>query len=110
MLDLWAICRYDLRLSERETGRLNLKEYDALLRRRTTEMNHTRLNAGIIAAAVYNAAPSTDEKRKTVSPLDFVPQWKAEVESQEHDLTKMSPEEQRDYLFNLFGKRVIREK
>jgi hypothetical protein len=110
MLDLWAVCRYDLRLSERETGSLNLKEYDALLRRKQTEMNHERLNAGIVAAAVYNAAPSTNENRKAVSPLDFVPQWKAEVESEEHDLTKMTPEEQRDYLFNLFGMRVIREK
>ncbi len=110
MLDLWAICRYDLHLSEWDTGGLNLKEYDALLRRKQMEMNHERLNAGIIAAAVYNAAPFQGEERKTVSPLEFVPQWKQESESQEHDLTKMSPEEQRDYLFNLFGKRVTREK
>jgi hypothetical protein len=81
-----------------------------LLARKKAAENHARLNAGIIAAAVYNAAPFGGENRKAVSPLDFVPEWKQVADSHEHDLTKMSPERQRDYLMNIFGKRVMRRK
>jgi hypothetical protein len=109
MLDIWATCRYDLQLSDREIGKLNLKEYDALLKRLHFRDNLSRLNAGIIASAVYNAAPG-DGKRKALSPLEFVPDWKDKIESQERDMTKMTPEEQRDHLFSIFGKKAIRRK
>lgn len=69
-----------------------------------------QFNAGIIAAAVYNAAPFGDGKRKALSPLDFVPQWSDRIKNEEDDLTKMTPEEQRDYLIREFEKtgRLVR--
>jgi len=98
-----------LHLSEKATGSLNLKEYDALWSRKNFGDNFGRFNYGIIAAAVYNAAPG-DPGRTPMSPLDFVPEWRDKVASQQHDMTKMTPEQQRDYLFTVFGKRVLKRK
>lgn len=90
-------------------GRLNLLEYDALIQRRQSADNRLRLNAGIIAAAVFNCAPFGDPDRKPVSPFDFVPDWKeiADAERDTEDLSQMTPMQQRDYLMNMFCKRTM---
>lgn len=101
--------RIDLGLSDRDIGSLTCLEYDALINRKRENDNRLRLNAGLIAAAIYNAAPFGDEDRKAVSPLEFVPELKERLAPTPVDMTEMTPEEQRDYLFAVFGKRVIRE-
>jgi hypothetical protein len=95
------MARYDFRLPDSEIGRLNLKEFDALLKRKKAADNMARLNAGVVAAAIYNTAPYGDPKRKVVSPLDFVPDWKPK----ERDLTELSPEEQKAFWMNTFFKK-----
>jgi hypothetical protein len=67
------------------------------------------LNAGIVAASVYNASPARDPKGDPVSPLEFVPELKKALDDS-RDLRKMTPEEQRDYMLAIFGKRVFQHK
>lgn len=71
--------------------------FDALLQRKQAEDKRQRLNAGIIAAMIYNTAPFGDDKREPMKPTDFVPGMEEKI-----DLSKMSPEAQRDYLMNQF--------
>ena len=85
-----------------------MKEFEALCNRRRENDNKDRLNAGIVAAAVYNTAPFGDENREPVSPLDFVPEWKKKNTSAAPDLTEMTAEEQKMYFFNIFSKRKFR--
>jgi hypothetical protein len=82
-----------------------LREFDALLARRKYTENHARLNAGIIAAAVYNTAPYGDPDRKAVNPLDFVSEWKKDVG--EFDLSKLSPEKQAEYVRKQMSKKIF---
>jgi hypothetical protein len=90
-----------------------LLEFDALLKRKKAADNKERFNAAIVAAAVCNTAPFGDPNRKPVSPLDFVPDWKdANAETaagKETDLTKMSPEEQKNYILAVFGNLVVKK-
>lgn len=85
-----------------------MKEFDALCKRKRENDNKDRLNAGIVAAAIYNSAPFGDEGREPVSPLDFVPEWKKRNNSVAPDLTEMTPEQQKNYFFNIFSKRKFR--
>lgn len=64
--------------------------------------------AGIVAAAIYNVAPG-DGSREPMSPLEFVPELKKKLEDAQ-DLRNMTPEQQRDYMLNIFGKRVFKKK
>ena len=67
-----------------------------------------RLNAGYIYSAIHNTAPMGDPNRDAVQPTDIVPSMR---EDKNPDLTKMTPEEQRNHVFRVFmgaGKRSMR--
>lgn len=72
--------------------------FDSLLKRKRLADNHVRLNAGIVAAAILNSAPG-DPNRKPISPLDFVTDWAPQAP----DLSKMSPNQAKEYLLGMFG-------
>lgn len=94
-------------LPDDEIGQLTIAQYDSLAARRRVADNKARLNAGIVAAACMN--PWRAEGAPPISPLDFVPDWKQE--KKEIDLRTMTPEEQKNYLMNMFmggGKRSMR--
>ena len=108
---MWAIARYDLALSDEDTGELTVATFEALLARRSAQYNRERLNAGIVAAAIYNANPFRGENSKNVLPIDFVPELKEKYDKyQGPDLTKMTPEEQKAYLLLELGKKTYRRK
>jgi hypothetical protein len=111
LAEIWAIARYDFGLQEEEVGKLNLREYDALSKRKQAERNDARLNAGIIAAAILNSAAFGDPDRKPVTALDFVPDLKAKVEGSAPrvDMRNWSPEDQRQHFMSIFGKRLKRK-
>lgn len=90
-------------LLEEEIGALTMREFDALLRRQRVRQNHERLNAGIVAAMIYNCAPFGDANREPKSPLDFVPDWKPK----ELDMRDLSAYQQKIYLMNIFMKRKL---
>lgn len=76
------------------------------MRKRTAD-NMTRLNAGIVAAAIINSFRA--ENAEPVSPLAFVPDW--DKKTGPTDLTTLSPEEQKNYLMSMFmgaGKRNMK--
>lgn len=98
---------FDCGLDVDMVGRCNPKEIDALLKRKKQADNRVQFNFGIVAASVYNAAPFGDSKREAVSPLEFVPDWNKK-KKKETDMTKMTPEQQKDYLFSVFGKMVVK--
>ena len=88
-----------------EIGRLNFKEYYALLKRKHMEDDLARLNAGYVYAAIHNTAFG-DPKRQAVQPTDIVPR----LQPAPPDMTKMSPKAQKNYLFWVFqgaGKKVL---
>jgi hypothetical protein len=101
LLEVWSVARYDLGLPEDEVGRLTLAEYDALIKRKEAEDNRAQLNAGIVAAAVYNTMAGGIDG-KAVMPHDFVPALK-QAESV-WDMRELTPEEQKAYIFRMFGK------
>lgn len=99
------MARYDLGVPENEVGRLNLLEYDALMKRKRQDDNRQRYNAGIVAAQIWNCAPFGDDKRPAHSPLDYVPDWAHLAEAQRNgDLTKMTPQQQQAYMISMFAK------
>lgn len=80
-------------------GRLNLKEFDALVKRKEAANNRARYNAGLITAAVLNTAWAGDPNRTPANPLDFVPGLKPEVVT----LDQLTAEQQRDHFMAVFG-------
>lgn len=97
---MWALAVYDLRVPYGEVGALNMRTFDALLRRKRTADNRAQYNAGLVAAMVHNML--RDPKSDAVRPSDFVPDWK---EKDEVSLSGMTPEEQKAALTALFSKR-----
>lgn len=98
-----------MRLPDKDIGRLTLEQFDSLLKRKRMEENLTRLNAGIVAAAVLNAFRA--EGSEYVNPLSFVPDWKDQIKNGPPDLRELTPEEQKNYLMNMFmgaGKRSMK--
>jgi hypothetical protein len=98
-----------LGLPEEEIGLLNFLEFDALLKRKRMADDKARLNAGYIYAAIYNTAQG-DPNRRAVQPADIVPSM---AEDQNPDMSKMTAQQQKYHLFNVFmgrGKRALREK
>jgi hypothetical protein len=69
---MWSIARYDLSLSLEEFGTLSLAQFEALLDRAIESQRRQQINAGIVAAAVFNANPFRAKNSRGVSPLDFV--------------------------------------
>lgn len=103
---MWAIARFDLGLSEEEVGELNFLEYDALLKRKHLQDDKARLNVGYIYAAIHNTAPG-DPNREAVQPTDIVPSMYV---NRHPDISKMSSEQQKAHIFNVFmgaGKRSM---
>lgn len=58
-------------MSDTETGRLNLKEYDALIKRKEADDNRHRLDAGFVWSAICNA--NRAEGVDPFQPTDIVP-------------------------------------
>ena len=86
-------------------------EFDALIRRKHLSDLWTRYNFGIVAAAVHNCAPYGDEHRQPLTPMDFVPALKEELEGAgaaavstgKTDLQEMNAEQQKAFIDALFG-------
>lgn len=72
--------------------------FEALLDRKQAETEQDFLRAGIVAAAVINF--SMGHPDEPVSPMQFVPKQKEEV-----DLSKLSPEEAARHVMGQFGKK-----
>lgn len=102
---MWSIARFDLGLTDKEFGKLTLKKFEALLDRKMEADKRERLNFGIVAAMIYNCAPFADEKREPMKATDFVPGMRIE-----QDLSKMSPEEQKQYFMNMFTAKKMTKK
>jgi len=98
LLDVWAVSKYDLGLSEDEIGQLTLMEYDALVRRKAMADDRLRLNAGYIYAAIYNTSPG-DPNREAKQPTDIVPSM---CEKEEFDLRTLTAEQQKNHIFSVF--------
>ena len=101
MLDLWAIGRYDLGLSDEDFGSLTPALFEALLIRRTAETKQDYLRSGIVAAAVINSSMAAP--KEPVHPIEFVP---GETKPEEPDLTTLSPEEQQVSVKRTMSKRT----
>jgi hypothetical protein len=94
-------------LPDDEIGTLNIREYEALIKRKEAADNRMRLNFGIVASIVANSAPFGDPNRTPLQPDDFLPE---SARAAAIDLTKMEPVEQLNYFMNLFSKRTMRKK
>lgn len=103
------MARFDLRVPTNQIGLLNLKQYAALIARKKESDNRERFNAAMVLCAVLNSAPG-DPNRKPATPLDFIPDWQREAEENAFDLRKLSPEEQKNYIFSMFGKCVQKKR
>ncbi len=70
-MDLWAVARYDLRLSLEEFEDLTPLTFQALCKRRNLKFKMDRYAAAIPASAIYNVnRASTDAP--LIEPMDFV--------------------------------------
>jgi hypothetical protein len=101
---LWAIARFDLRLSDNEFGSFTPHLFDLLLQRKQAADRLEYYRTGIIAAAVVNFSMGRPEK--PMSPLDFVPG----VKKKDFDLSTMSPEDQAKYIKGMFSKKIYNRK
>lgn len=78
---LWAVARYDLRLSEEEFWRLIPVQFDALYRRHLEERRWANYRAGIIASTIANIFCKLS---KPIEPLDFFESKKYEQTPEDH--------------------------
>jgi hypothetical protein len=62
---------YDLGLSSEETGRLTLKEFDALCKRMKIRDKMGQYSNALICCAIYNSQ-RTSRKQKVLKPSDFI--------------------------------------
>jgi len=76
------LARFDLDLSDAEFGRLTLEQFDGLLERKREQDKLAFLQAGIVAASIYNANPFRGQGAKAVDPLDFVPGYQKQTRQQ----------------------------
>lgn len=70
-LELWAIARYDLKLSDREFWDLSADQFSALLKRRSIELERQDFHAAQICCTLANIF--RDKKSKAYQPADFMP-------------------------------------
>jgi hypothetical protein len=75
---LWAVARYDLRISEEEFWRLTLKHYDALVRRFNEERKERQRYMANILAKLHNV--HRGPKDKAVRPEDFLNEKRSQEE------------------------------
>jgi hypothetical protein len=96
---MWAIARIDLGLSSAEFAVLTPRKYSALIHRLQARDQKMFMGHGIVASTVANYAPMANPDRKALSPLDFVPGYKAPKKKQK----AMTIEEQVSLLTGAFG-------
>ena len=68
---MWAVGRYDLRLSEDEFWHLTPRQFMALKERHEADQEWKNFRAGVIASTIANALRSKGSK--TYKPEDFMP-------------------------------------
>ena len=101
VLDLWAIARIDLGLSDEEFGDLSYGLFDALMERWWQRERREYMRAGVVASVVANCL-GRREGDPAITPMDFVPGEKREV-----DLDKLPPEEAARRMISMMGKRTV---
>ena len=62
-------------------------EFDALLERHREADRRAQICAGIVAAAIYNAAPFRKENAPLINPLDFVPDFRKKTADTSRGMT-----------------------
>ena len=70
-LELWAVARYDLRLSDDEFWNMSYDEFQALLQRRNFEIERQDYHAALICSTLANIFRSGKSRAYKVS--DFMP-------------------------------------
>lgn len=67
---LWAVGRYDLRLTDTEFWQMVPRQFAALMDRRRGRILRQEFSAGVVASAVYAT------RGVKLSPQKFMPSWK----------------------------------
>lgn len=75
---MWAVCRYDHRMSWDEFQDMTLAQFEALEDRRATAIRHARFNAALITSALVNVNLSGEAD--ALSPFDFLPGYELDPE------------------------------
>lgn len=73
-IELWAIARYDLELSEKEFWCLSIDQLDALLKRRNLELERQDFHAAMVCSTMANIF--RNKKSRPYQPTDFIPNAK----------------------------------
>lgn len=79
-MEIWAVGRYDLRLSEQEFWNLTLKQFNALLERHRINFEWQNYRPALICAILANIY--RDKKSKAFTPQDFMPKTKLKEKRQ----------------------------
>jgi hypothetical protein len=67
---LWAVGRYDLRLTDEEFWHMVPRQFVALMERRRDWILRQEFSAGVVAAALFNS------RGVKIAPQKFMPSWK----------------------------------
>ncbi len=70
-LELWAVARYDLRLSEDDFWNMSIDEFQALLRHHNLELERQDYHAALICWTLANIFRS--DKSRSYKVSDFMP-------------------------------------
>lgn len=85
----WSFARYHLHLSDKEFYALTPRQFHALKARRTEEVEHRELLAGIVASNVVNF--SMGGVKNPTKPKDFMPsQWVAKATRKKPSINRRS--------------------
>jgi len=99
-IDLWAVGRYDLRLSEDDFWNLSIKEFKALSDRHSNEQDWLNYRGALICATMVNMWRDP-KKTKAYKPQDFMPKREAKVQTPEQMLATVK------LLNSAYGGKVI---
>jgi hypothetical protein len=68
--DLWALCIYDLGLTEEQFLQLTFKEIDVLCERKKLDDRRTEYHAALITCMIYNV--NRRKGKRALTPKDFM--------------------------------------
>ena len=105
---MWAVGRYDLKLSEEELWGLTLKEFGLLVERYNAEVERQDFRVALVCSVLANIYRDDKRRAEPFTPEDFMPDYGTRREPVEED-----EKEELDYLLeltkNLGGQVVVHE-
>ena len=98
---MWAVGRYDLKLTEEEFWGLTLREFGLLIERYNAEVERQDFRVGLLCSVLANIYRDDKRRSEPFTPQDFMPDYGTVVH---REPVEEGEKEELDYLLELAKK------